>query len=831
MDRLVRRRGTCRAGITKAHGELDTELAKDVPDHDELEVLVRRLERNVQEVTELDMKIMECMLDKNATDEELTAETEEVEDYQDKAYRARRKAEKVLHPSDAESVQSVSNGSGSRSSRKTYKLPKVEFKKFSGELTEWLGWWSQFQKIHEDGEVHPSDKIQYLVQAMEPGSRAMDLVGRYPHTAENYPKVVEALKERYGKPKLLKQVYVRELLKMVMSNARTRERIDLARMYDRLEAHLRALDSLGVSFEQSADFLFPMVESSLPGELLIAWQRSVYCGKDGSMEVPPKTELDFLMEFLRQEVEYEQQRSLARSGFESSSSGKRRDRVSRSQQEEEVPTAAGLFSGQSQNCIFCSKSHSSAECFKAQSLSYDEKTKVVKESRCCFACLKPGHQSRQCKVPVRCPLCKKKHAVVMCQELSQNKKQAVGTKETEAASTSASFMGTNICSSDVLLQTLLVRLWSEDEGKSKVVRLVFDNGAQLTSVKKKTAVGLGYRSIGEKVVRRCLFGGKVTDAVRHNLYKLRVGSLDGKVMRLVNALDENELCGELARVPRGPWVEELSRKRIVLTDFKSESPLVEVLIGSDYYGSLLTGRIEQLECGLTAIETVLGWTLSGRVPQEEQSFAMTVTAMLACEWNPAELWNLESLGIQDPAESISREEQDEITKQHFRKTVTRGDDGRYSVSLPWVGGKPNIPSNYAIALARLQSMSKKLMQTDQYKNYDEVFRCWLQEGVVEEVKETDDGMLAHYLPHRAVFKPESKTTPVRPVFDASCKANRNPSLNESLEKGPNMMELIPAILMRFRNGRIGVVSDVKKAFLQIEIKKEDRLFAVPVVEG
>jgi len=62
------------------------------------------------------------------------------------------------------------------------------------------------------------------------------------------------------------------------------------------------------------------------------------------------------------------------------------------------------------------------------------------------------------------------------------------------------------------------------------------------------------------------------------------------------------------------------------------------------------------------------------------------------------------------------------------------------------------------------------------------------------------------------------------VYDASCKTGRHPSLNQCLEKGPNLLELIPSILLRFREDRIGVVSDIRKAFQMIEVAEEDRDF-------
>ena len=81
----------------------------------------------------------------------------------------------------------------------------------------------------------------------------------------------------------------------------------------------------------------------------------------------------------------------------------------------------------------------------------------------------------------------------------------------------------------------------------------------------------------------------------------------------------------------------------------------------------------------------------------------------------------------------------------------------------------------------------------------------------------------HYLPHRPVVK-EGGTTRVRPVFDASAKEHGQPSLNQCVEKGTNLIEIIPALLLRFRLHRIGIITDIWKAFLQISLSQEDRDF-------
>jgi hypothetical protein len=68
----------------------------------------------------------------------------------------------------------------------------------------------------------------------------------------------------------------------------------------------------------------------------------------------------------------------------------------------------------------------------------------------------------------------------------------------------------------------------------------------------------------------------------------------------------------------------------------------------------------------------------------------------------------------------------------------------------------------------------------------------------------------------------SGTTRVRPVFDASARERGYPSLNLCLEKGINLIEIIPTLLLRFRLHRIGIIADIRKTYLQISLCPEDR---------
>ncbi|GFY05343.1 uncharacterized protein TNCV_2207891 [Trichonephila clavipes] len=64
-------------------------------------------------------------------------------------------------------------------------------------------------------------------------------------------------------------------------------------------------------------------------------------------------------------------------------------------------------------------------------------------------------------------------------------------------------------------------------------------------------------------------------------------------------------------------VESLNHKYATPFSFRAtkdvgrDSPPIRVLLGADILGSLLTGRIEVLSSGVSAVEALLGWAILG----------------------------------------------------------------------------------------------------------------------------------------------------------------------------------------------------------------------------
>lgn len=120
-----------------------------------------------------------------------------------------------------EAIPTVSRACLTRS--RNFKLPKIELKKFSDDIKDWLHSWGQFHKIDVNGELADEDKFQYFVQATIVGSQAGDFVYSFPPAAANYKKVVQGLKVRFGQEDMLIMVYVRYLLTLVLKRAVNKE--------------------------------------------------------------------------------------------------------------------------------------------------------------------------------------------------------------------------------------------------------------------------------------------------------------------------------------------------------------------------------------------------------------------------------------------------------------------------------------------------------------------------------------------------------------------------------------------------------------------------------
>ena len=70
-----------------------------------------------------------------------------------------------------------------------------------------------------------------------------------------------------------------------------------------------------------------------------------------------------------------------------------------------------------------------------------------------------------------------------------------------------------------------------------------------------------------------------------------------------------------------------------------------------------------------------------------------------------------------------------------------------------------------------------------------------------------------------MFHPQ-KPNKVRVVFDCAARF-RETSLNDQLLQGPDLMNNLTGVLLRFRQERVALVADVEQMFHQVIVKPED----------
>ena len=70
-----------------------------------------------------------------------------------------------------------------------------------------------------------------------------------------------------------------------------------------------------------------------------------------------------------------------------------------------------------------------------------------------------------------------------------------------------------------------------------------------------------------------------------------------------------------------------------------------------------------------------------------------------------------------------------------------------------------------------------------------------------------------YCSHHAVYKPDSTTTPLRVVMNSSLKNNTcGLSPNQCQMKGPNALNSLLEVLIRWRTYDVALVMDLRKAY-------------------
>ncbi|XP_063446979.1 uncharacterized protein LOC134726470 [Mytilus trossulus] len=151
---------------------------------------------------------------------------------------------------------------------------------------------------------------------------------------------------------------------------------------------------------------------------------------------------------------------------------------------------------------------------------------------------------------------------------------------------------------------------------------------------------------------------------------------------------------------------------------------------------------------------------------------------------------------------------------------------KWEASYPWKRSPSELPNNVNSAKAKLLSTEKRLhkMGKEYSESYQNQIEDMVKRNVARKLTEKEiqqyEGPV-HYIHHHEVLKPESKSTPIRIVFNSSASYMGH-VLNEYWAKGPNVINDLLGVLLRFRQERVATAGDISKMYNSVNLSLLDQ---------
>ena len=646
------------------------------------------------------------------------------------------------------------------------KLPKLVITRFNGTYADWPRFWGQYSETIDKSNVPPVTKFAYLRELLD--ARVRKTVEALPHSAEGYNRATSILKDRFGKQSEIVKAYVKEILELPYSPTGNPRRIH--EFYDKLSHSVQSLETLKSLHEVNG-----MVSLTLEKLPII---------RGDLVRNDPEWETWDFVKFTEALRQWTRRNPTDNFKTEDSQPFRKRDRVLQTEQK------------RVRKCVYCqAEDHKPSECRKITSPT--ERKEFLARKKLCFNCTGP-HKSSECKSTATCQHCGKRHHTSIC----------VSPKEVKIERVLTAHQRDN---KEVVYPIVLVEI---DGVKTHAL---LDTGAGSSYASTKL-INLLNKRPKETLTKRIdmMLGSSTTNL---EIYSATLGAVDGTFDMNIELTKVHK--PQLLTLDNPNYATLLSKYshlegvKIKDNDSRPQIP-IHVVLGASEYATIKTSTAQRVgKPGQPVAEkTLLGWTLMSPGREDVGSpVLLTQSALVDYE----QLCSLDVLGLADTHENDQLEVYEE-----FKEQLERSPAGWYETKLPWKANHPTLPTNEAGSKRRLEQLLRKLERNGQYEEYNSIIQEQIKEGVVEAAPEVATGK-EFYVPHKGVTRENAESTKLRIVYDASARENdKQPSLNDCLNPGPPLQNRLWDILVRSRFYPVLLTGDLKKAFLQVRIKEEER---------
>ncbi|XP_075158086.1 uncharacterized protein LOC142231359 [Haematobia irritans] len=692
------------------------------------------------------------------------------------------------------------------------RLPKVDIPTFSGNYTDWISYRDMFVSlIHNNQGLSNVQKFYYLRSSCR--DTPLSIVNEYPASDASYQLAWSALTKRYHNKRKITDTIFRRLFDIARSDGSCDS---IKNLLDTTRTCLSLLSTLEINCDNWDPILVHITVSKLDTQTCKEWERSL----NASTEIPKIGELFLFLETTFRTLESINDHDLTTSRTVSRSASSFRPLQTR---------RVHVVSNRDGNCPCCGRRHLLYKCFQFSAASSAAKRDLISSKGICRNCLNVGHFSRDCRLQTRCHICNMPHHTIVHNEYSEDgstldaatatgdNSAGVSTDITESRANIRS-CNISIFNSTIMPNVLLatVRVIVRTQYGEFKLRALLDQGAQATLITEEAVQLLGLRRY--RTYAHITGVGGSTVIVRNYVHFCLISPCEKEFRLESNAFVMPSLTsyhpGPMSRIE----LPNLGGYHLADPQFYGNDK-IDLLIGGDIYGDILLPQQKKFDKGVFLQFSHFGWVVSGPTAALDYSFDVNVN-ICSLDSRLKSFWEQEELLEK---REFTREES--LCEEYFKATFKRGDDGSYTVALPFrceVLGKP-LPefchTDFS-ALSRLKNMETRFIRdVGLATKYREFMEEYENLGHMSRIGPYPQALRpnGYFLPHHGVLRESSSTTKLRVVFDGSSKRPPFPSLNDELCPGPALQNDLPTIITRWRRFRIGFRSDIEKMFRQIRV--------------
>ena len=502
--------------------------------------------------------------------------------------------------------------------------------------------------------------------------------------------------------------------------------------------------------------------------------------------------------------------------------------------------------GETRFCHFHQREgHTLSECKAFSDKTLEERSDFILKSGLYFKCLSENCRAVSCKAHITCSICgDKRHIALLHKDKNVKEAESVGSKCTAICSGEGGGLS---CS-----KIILVDVYSKHAPNStKRVYAILDDQSNASLISSELADELGADGPDEKYyLSTC--SGKRAERYGRRVNSIRVRSLNGYTTELPTLVECESIPSDRREIP----TPETARRFPHLCSLVSEiQPLddqadVHLLIGRDAPELLKVREFRNGPRGAPwAQRHSLGWTIPGQVcldvtdgPKHVRTNRTTVNAQAqaySLEPCPNAITVKESFGEKGEVQAghdvfHTTQEDNEPTLSLEDKRflelmeggIHRNASGNWEVPLPFRNPLQHMPNNRSQAESRLKGLLKTLRRKPEMQShYIEFMSKAIAKGHASPVPpaeiQTSNGHV-FYLSHFGVYHPK-KPGSLRVVFDSSLEF-QGVSLNKALIPGPDQMNSLLGVQLRFRKENVAVMCDVEQMFHSFHANPEHRDF-------